>query len=170
MTKNQRMRLRSRITTVLGATVILLAFPIAALGHFNDWDSVDNGEIRYEDYTVWDGARVHTITEWNALGRVEILPDSSTTIADLEMRDYTENDGYCGWAGPRAGADLVRFNKPLFNNYSVGQRKACFMHEVGHTLGLEHSYSTQVMDSCPVCTTYYVTPQSHDRQDYYDLW
>jgi hypothetical protein len=47
-------------------------------------------------------------------------------------------------------------------------------HEMGHAVRLAHSYSSQVMDPCPVSTCYsggtYTYPQSHDKSDFYGIW
>jgi len=160
---------RLGVVSLFVASLLILGAS-SADAHFNDWDSVDGGEIRYEDNTQWDGARTWSIDRWNGLGSVSILPDSATTIADLEIKDYSANDGLCGKAGPRTGADQLSLNNSSFQNYNYDQRKACMLHEFGHTLRLEHSYADQVMDSCPVCTTYYMYLQGHDVGDYRQVW
>lgn len=160
---------RAPLVAIVASLLLIVGAP-TAYAHFNDWDSVDGGEIRYEDNTQWDGARTWSIDRWNGLGSVDILPDSATTVADLEIKDYSANDGLCGKAGPRTGADNLSLNSSNFQNYNYDQRKACVLHEFGHTLRLEHSYADQVMDACPVCTTYYTYPQGHDISDYRQVW
>lgn len=65
---------------------------------------------------------------------------------------------------------MLRLNDFYFNGATTANRRACMFHEWGHAHGLAHSYSTQVMDSCPVCPTAYTVPQSHDVADYNVLW
>lgn len=167
------MRHHQRVGLVVTAVMagFILNLP-SARAHFNEWDSVDDGEIRYEDYTQWDDSRTWAISHWNALNSIDILADSASTIADLEIRDYSASDGLCGVASARTGADLVKLNSSYYGGATVNQRRACTGHEFGHTLGLEHSYVTQLMDSCPVCSnpSAYTWPQSHDIQDYRILW
>lgn len=147
---------------------------LPAYAHFLGYDSVDNGEIRYEDYTQWNDALNHNIAAWeNLSGGVSIAPDSAFTNADLEVRDYRNDDGRCGYYTTRSGADLINLNLRFFDGYSTTNRRACMTHEWGHAHGLAHSYTSQVMDSCPVSTcnsTVPTTPQFHDREDYYYLW
>jgi hypothetical protein len=122
------------------------------------------------DHTQWDDSRNHGISSWNALGNVDMKPDSATTYTDLDIQDYNENDGNCGFYSNEPGADDVNLNNRYYGGYSTTQRRACTTHEFGHAYGLDHSYSDQVMDACPVCSTVYDTPQSHDRSDWHQLW
>lgn len=152
---------------------LMAAIVSPAYAHFNEWDSVDGREIRYENYTQYSDSLYWGRDRWNYLGSVNIAADTASTIADLEIRDYTSSsDGLCGKASPRAGADLISLNTHSYNNYSTDRRRACTIHELGHTLGLEHSYDSQVMDSCPVCVNpnYFISPQGHDQADYRALW
>lgn len=134
---------------------------------------MDGNEIRYEDYTRYNDALSRGISGWeNLSGGVNIAPDSPWTVADLEIRDYNRNDGNCGYWTGRTGADLINLNVRFFGGYGTRDRRACSLHEWGHAHGLDHSYNDQAMDDCPVsaCGSTYITPQSHDRGDYYYLW
>ena len=152
------------------AALTLLVAP-AASAHYLSEDSVDGNEIRYEDSTQWDDSRTWAIARWNELpGGVSISPDDAWVVADLQISDYSANDGYCGFWDGNTGADDIKLNNYYYNGYSTGQRRACTLHEFGHAHRLAHSYSTQVMDPCPVCSTYYTYPQSHDKSDYHAIW
>lgn len=126
-------------------------------------------EIAWEDYTQYDSARIWGIDRWKALGRVNIKPDDAVSITDLEYEDYySSTDGYMGyWQQWYVGADLIAFNR-----YNMDQQSNCQrwtgVHELGHALGLGHSYRGQVMNS--YCEPTIQSPQSHDRSDYYALW
>ena len=101
---------------VLATTVLLSTTAGTALGHFSGRDAVDGNEIRYEDYTQWNDALGTAIAGWENLpGGVSIAPDSSSTIADLEVRDYYSSDGRCGYYTQRTGAGLVNLNNRYFN-------------------------------------------------------
>lgn len=155
-------------------TALLLAAAVTwttpAVAHQQSWDFVDGSEMRYIDSTQWDDARNHAIGVWNDLGRINIAPDDFWSVADVTFVDYTANDGNCGLTSP--AAEEIRFNNNAFNINTVGKNRSCATHEVGHALGLDHSYIDQVMDPCPVCPNpqYYAYPQSHDRDDYHERW
>lgn len=157
-------------TAVLILSLVALVLPLTASAHFLGNDSVDGREIRWEDYTAYDDARNWAINQWDALGRVNIAPDAWNTVTDLEWRDANRSD--VTWDGrwiPRTGADAIELNSYYLRNYSDFKRRAVAAHEQGHSLGLAHSYSNQLMNSCSTCSGYN-TPQSHDRADYYALW
>lgn len=161
---------RPALLAAVVAMLLLVGPPQAAYAHFTGRNAVDAGEIRYDDHTQWDDARLHGHAAWNALGNVDMWPDGWWTYTDLDIQDYSENDGLCGFYSNEPGADDVNLNNNYFNGYSTGQRRGCMTHEFGHAYGLDHSYADQVMDSCPVCTTVYTYPQDHDKADWKQLW
>lgn len=160
--------MRQKFVILMGVLALLL--PLSVSAHYLGNDSVDGREIRWEDYTAFDDARNHANSTWNALGRVNIAADSATTVADLEWRDANRSDvGWDGMWSARTGADLIQLNAAYLNGYTTFKRRAVAAHEQGHALGLAHSYSNQLMNSCSTCSGYN-TPQSHDRADYFALW
>jgi len=168
------MIVRRLLAAVLVAFGMLLFVNVGiATAHFLGEDSVDGREIRYEDYTKWDDSRSWGEARWEELpGGVTIAPDSAWVVADLEIRDYSANDGYCGYWDGRTGADLLRLNDSYYNGASTTNRRACTLHEWGHAHRLAHSYNDQVMDDCPVsaCGSVYTYPQAHDKSDYNSYW
>ncbi len=157
------------------ATVLAAMFMASpAKAHFQGADSVDCGlngcQMRWAEYTKWDGSRVWGIDQWNALGRVAIEPDSIFVIQDLNFGDYSNCDTttIAYWQGS-FGSDVIRYNDCLMSGASQSERHAVGVHELGHALGLAHSYSPQIMNTCPGCTGN-TTPQNHDRSDYFALW
>jgi predicted Zn-dependent protease len=155
---------------VIAVALAVLIAPLTTFAHFLGNDSVDGREIRWEDYTAFDDARGHAISTWNNLGRVNIAPDTWSAVADLEWRDANRSDvSWDGMWSARSGADLIQLNAYFLNGYTSFKRRAVAAHEQGHSLGLAHSYSDQLMNPCSTCSGYN-TPQAHDRSDYYALW
>lgn len=151
----------------------------AAAAHFNPYgDSVDGRDIRYEDNTKWDDSRQWAEARWEEIpGDAEMLPDNWKTVADLEIKDYNLQDGFCGYWSPRSKADLLNLNDAFYNGASTNNRRDCTVHELGHAFGLgdhpEAQYDNAVMDSCPVesCNPpWFDRPQAHDKDDFSKLW
>lgn len=132
-----------------GAVVLLTALavfgvvaPSASADHFSGEDSVDGGEIRYEDYTKYDGARTRTIDAWNALGSINICPDDAWHICDLEVDDVDrpDNPAYGWWYG-RDGADALKMNTATLDPITPDSKRTDYIrhvmaHEFGHSLGI----------------------------------
>lgn len=153
-------------------TLLLSAFfaPSIVFAHFLNYSSVDDGEIRWDGSTAYTTARDHAISVWNSLGRVNIAPDTWYTYADLEFSDTNRSD--VAWDGlytHTTGEDEIYLNSYYLKNYTSFQQKAVAAHELGHALGLAHSYSPNLMYQCATCTKVN-TPQSHDKEDYYSLY
>jgi Matrixin len=164
-----------RLAGAVAATLVMVAVGLVDSGpaeaHFSGADSVDGSEIRWEDHTVFDDARVHSINTWNALGRIKILPDGRFTITDLKFKDF--NFSNAGWDGiwtANPGADTIGYNRFYFDGYNDTQRRGVAAHEMGHALGLAHSFPGELMvDNTPQRGSI-TTPQSHDIADYHALW
>jgi len=113
----------------------------------------------YPEETIWNqnSAGYATNTNWAAVYWIlsptpigEIIQNSSGS--DIYTTDG--NSGNVGWSGlttyncTGAAMDVgahVQYNTIYTNNYSDGERQSVMAHELGHTLGLDHSSAT----TCP---------------------
>ncbi len=166
---------RKTAAACVSAVVLTLTFTAAtpASAHFLGNDSVDDREIRWEDETRYDDARKHAINAWDnsTLNRINIAPDAWNTITDLEWRDSNRSD--VTWDGlwkARTGADAIYLNVHYLKNYGTTKRRGVATHELGHALGLAHSYRGQIMVNNTPDRGSLTTPQSHDKADYHTLW
>lgn len=159
---------------VATAAVLALLISTAAMAvHFTGYDSVDGTEIRFDDHTSYDVARSWAATQWNALGAINIAPDTIYTISDLDWQDVNRSD--VAWNGAYSPSGVIYLNSHFLAAYTEFQRSAIATHELGHALGLgDHSlsdYASQkiIMYYCSLCSGVN-TPQSHDKSDYNSLW
>lgn len=151
--------------TLLLVIGILTLLAITASAHFQGYSAVDEMEIRYGGSTQYTTAQSHSFNTWNALGKVNIAPDTIWTYEDLTYSDYydsnTDTSGYYDF-NPY-GSDDIKFNKYWFDQFTTDEQKHTALHELGHALGLAHSDYPNVM----VLGRYSLTQLgSHDIEDY----
>ena len=184
------LRARATFCAALVALAICVSSSVSAPpaeAHRLYADSVDctvplDCEIRWEDHTRFDSARRFAIGEWNRLGRVDILPDSAVTIADLKFIDFRDCDvRWEAFWSARVGADVIGFNPCTITR--AGSRnppdpRAVAVHEVGHALRLAHPSGSRVssywarrsvMYNCARCTPT-SSYRAHDVDDYRRTW
>lgn len=145
----------------------MLILPVAS-AHFSGYSAVDEMEIRYGGSTQYTTAQSHSFSKWNDLSKVNIAPDTTWTFEDLTYWDYYDaGDTAAAWYTHYVGSDSIRFNEYLMNQYTADQKKHVALHELGHALGLAHSYSPNVMYADLSGRT---ELGAHDEEDYYTLY
>ncbi|CAI9393603.1 matrixin family metalloprotease [Niallia sp. Sow4_A1] len=162
--------------SVLGLFALALIFgfvftPVKASAHFLGYSSVDGKEIRWgtaKGSTSYTTARNAAIKTWNGITPIKILGDTASTVEDISFVDVTRSD--VTWAGQYqrvTGADIIRLNKHYLSGYTAAKKQNVFTHELGHALGLAHSYSGEIMYYAATTKT---SLGAHDKSDYHSLW
>ena len=165
--------MRIHLRRLVAVAAVAAGLPLLGAGpagaHWLGYDSVVNDKIDYKDSTIYDDARGWARDRWNAAGDIDISLDTSVLVTtDVEFMDL--NAPGASWAGlydNEAGDDDIIFNSAYMSGYSTAQRRNVALHELGHALGLGHSYPGQVMQEY-VSSIQYV--QSHDQDSYDYLW
>lgn len=166
---------RRAVWALCGALALTTASSGVAFAHFTGYDSVDHStrEIRYTESSKYDAAISYAVGQWNNLGRIAIRGGQPNIT--LQIVDYydatTSTRGRCCGGDP----DTMKLNTAQLDTPGCGGRtlsdgqKSTVTHEFGHALGLDHSFLPNVMHT--TCTgARQLTPQSHDREDYFALW
>lgn len=151
----------------------------AAQAHYNGNDAVTyngpNHALCALDQTRYNGVFNHMKAAWhNPTYGVRIVRDGIDGNCSPEVR---VSDFYCTYCiaayyNPNHTPPGIRLNVAVFDNLPVWKRKALGAHEMGHAMGLAHSYCSQLMASAGSCSSYpYLRwPNSHDGKDYCNLW
>jgi len=119
--------------------------------------------IRWNGTTTYSVAWANAISTWDALGIINIT--AATSTADLAVSDVDKND--VSWIGQYIPTSAIQFNQFYLKDDSVDQIQNTATHELGHALGLNHSYITNVMNTFQ---TFQTTLGSQDISDYNFLW
>ena len=157
------------IRKILILPLAFLLLANVAQAHFLGVSSVDSGEIRWGGSTTYSTQWNAGISTWNGLNPIDILPDTWWTYEDLTVGDV--NNSNLEWYGrynyDAVGSDEIDFNIYYLSSRTSTQKQNTTTHELGHALGLAHSYSGNVMYTYQTSQT---ALGSHDISDYNYLW
>jgi hypothetical protein len=178
---------RRNLTIFLVA--ILMALAIAAplswtsapgsahfLGHSAArYHSTRGWEIRWKEYTQYDGPRQHGRDSWEQYGYVNWAPDNDQVPHDLSYYDYTDcsstTSGF--YAYYVSSRDTINFNTCWLDSFTTFRRNRTAAHESGHALGMAHNSlgeANSIMHDPRPSNPTINTPQQHDINDYYALY
>ncbi|MBI2023369.1 matrixin family metalloprotease [Candidatus Giovannonibacteria bacterium] len=133
----------------------------------------NTNEIRYIASTQYASAWYSAVDTWNAQNQINVATDTVDTTADLGVTDAYEPSEY--WDGlycyydceDFGGIDVIYLNSYPFSNYTSNQRQFVATHELGHALGLDHSYDGNIMHAGVTSQT---SLGSQDVSDYAYLY
>lgn len=166
------MKKKILITSTMMFVFLISASAVNAVNHYLlGYSAVDGGEIRWGGSTTystqWNGA----VSTWNSLKKINIAPDNVWTYQDLTISDVNRSDG--DWATRTGlythsiGSDNLQFNKYNLNDDTSSQKQNTTSHELGHALGLAHSFYGNLLYNVQTSQT---SLGSQDRSDYGYLW
>jgi parallel beta-helix repeat protein len=134
--------------------------------------SVDSGDsIHWEGGPGYLDEWYYSLDTWNALGNVDIATDTAFTVLDLTVSTTSRSD--VSWAGAWSNdpdlldPDTLTLNTYYMDSYNSARRKNVILHELGHALGLAHSYLGNLLNYSVTETT---SVGSQDSSDYNYLW
>ena len=135
----------------------------------NYCNSVINGGIVSTSSTIYSSLLVDSINTWNNLNNV-VFTTATSTYYNLNITDISRSD--IVWKGQWFPPDYSPANTIQLNTYYLShntsqQIQNTITHELGHALGLYHSFTSNIMYPYQSDLT---TLGQQDLADYYYLW
>ncbi len=154
---------------IFAGALAFLLIAGTAQAHFLSFSSVDDEEIRWGGSTTYSSQWSSAISTWNGESTINIAPDTIWTYQDLTVSDVNDID--LPWPGQYTyypwGSDKIKLNEFYMDLSTSAQKENVTVHELGHSLGLDHSISGNVLYSYQTSQT---SLGSHDTSDYDYLW
>jgi len=111
-------------------------------------DCVDSGrKIHFTNSTSYETDILAGAAEWNKLSYVQILPDTSSTINDLNITQLNFGDNNVIATTSSGSTWRILINTYYFNIMNSIEKKKTVMHEFGHCLGFTEFKGTGYSES-----------------------
>ena len=142
-------------------------------GHFilnqTDWPTSANTSTRnlvWWASTIYSSEWLGGVSAWNALGKITFSSTSVSSTASVKVYDVNDPiNRFTGSWSPLPNPDEIVFNTAYAAGGTSTQKTAT--HELGHALGLDHSYINQIMFPF---NTNQTTLGSQDTKDFNYFW
>jgi|LGVF01.2.fsa_nt_gb hypothetical protein len=143
--------------------------------YLNDNDAVRNRNIYFKGNSNYMSVAEEAIDIWSDLVEISFEEDPGWWVDnDLYFRDCANSAcvyGISGWLGlyqPRPVLDdYIWFNLNYMDNAVYEEQLLIALHEIGHSLGLDHSFKPNIMHGTVSFTN---EPQDMDVACYNKLW
>jgi hypothetical protein len=134
--------------------------------HTDPPPSVSTCLLRYATATTYTNQLDDAVATWNSLGRVGV--GTATSTIDLNINNVNLSDvPFKGIWNYTTTPDSINLNAYFLDYNTYAQVQNTITHELGHALGLEHSYTGNVLFLAQSSQTA-LGPQ--DVSDYNYLW
>lgn len=129
-----------KICTFAILVMVLLVTSISSYAALLGWDLVDDGKhLDWDSNTKYLSSVQSGVDLWEGHRSGVIRPDSIFVIQGVFISDYYEVSSTMGYTSSNG---TIKFNDYNFANMTSSQRIKTATHELGHALGLDHTYGT----------------------------
>ena len=120
------------------------AWPILALD-----SSPFNGQLWWSGTTKYLNEWKYGVYTWNNMGKIPIIKTNHWWSSDLTIEDDYDDHNGVEWLGTWEYnvylPDEIKFNTYLLDKKNKKEKRNTTIHELGHALGLKHSYKNNIM-------------------------